>query len=239
MTECGGTFKYLPGMYVKKRPSVSDLVDQCFQEWEERRPRPVIEQPVPLMPPTICFSRKIGVGALEVADILANRIGYSVVDREIIHHIAQKAKIREKTVSAFDEIYPGKMNEFLSLLFGEKSFIKSDYAQHLFRAILSIAYLGPTIFVGRGTHLILPRDRVLAVRIISSRHHRIKRLKNLLEVKEEAARRKLAQIDKQQRNFFKKVFGKRDASAYEFDLVINFDFICDPQSAAAIVETAF
>ena len=149
MAEYGGSFKYVPGMYVKKRPGVSDLVDQCFREWEKRKPQADPAQPAPLMPPTICFSRKIGVGALEVADILAKRIGCCVVDREIIQHIAQKANIREKTVSVFDELYPGKMNEFLSLLFGEKSFIKTDYAQHLFRAILAIAYLGLDDFCGQ------------------------------------------------------------------------------------------
>ena len=42
-----------------------------------------------------------------------------------------------------------------------------------------------------------------------------------------------------QRSFFKKVYGKEEASPYEFDMVINFDYIRKPQWAADIVEKAF
>jgi len=239
MTVYGGTAKYVPGMYVNMKPKTSESVDQYFREWEKKTLETKKEPPAPHMPPAICFSRKIGVGALEVADILAEKIGYRVVDREIIEYIAKKAKIREDTISIFDELYPGKMNEFIALLFGEKSFIKSDYNRHLFRAVLSMAYLGPTIFVGRGAHLILPRDRVMVVRFISDKQHRINRLHRLLEVEKKEAESNLSQVDKEQREFFKKVFGKKDAPSYEFDVVINFDYIGDPQAAAAIVETTF
>lgn len=42
-----------------------------------------------------------------------------------------------------------------------------------------------------------------------------------------------------QREFFRKVFKRNDASPYEFDLVINMDFIDESKWAADIVETAF
>ena len=86
---------------------------------------------------------------------------------------------------------------------------------------------------------ILPRDRVMAVRFISDKQHRINRLHKLLEAKEKKVESRLAQIDKEQRKFFENVFGKKGASPYEFDVVINFDYISEPQWAAAIVETAF
>ena len=64
----------------------------------------------------------------------------------------------------FDERYPGKMSELGAMFFGEKSFIMSDYVKNLVSAVFTFANMGSTIFVGRGIHLILPRDRVLAVR---------------------------------------------------------------------------
>ncbi len=234
-----GGVPYIPGMYAKRRPSAAEMANQYISEWDKRRLQAKQEQPQRGIPPTICFSRKIGVGALEVADILAEKIHYRVIDREILEHIAAEAKLSENTVSFFDERYPGVLNEFLALLFGEKSFIKSDYTRHLFSVVLSIAGLEPTVFVGRGTHLILPRDRVMAVRFISSSDHRAKRLAAVLKVEEKEAREKLDEIDKEQRDFFKRVYGKKDASPYEFDLVINCDFIKDPEVAAEIVRHAF
>ena len=207
-------------------------MDKRLVEEEKIRQRPEIF-------PTLCFSRKIGVGALEIANILAEKIGYHVVDREVLEYIAKKAKLSEKAVAHFDERYPGKLHEFATYLFGEKSFIKSDYSQHLFRAVLAIAGLTPTIFVGRGSHLILPRERIMAIRFISSDKYRIRRLVSIFNVKEEDAASSLDRFNKEQSAFFKKVFGKKAASPYEFDMVINCDHIKDPHSAAEVVETAF
>jgi cytidylate kinase len=234
-----GNTRYTPGTYAKTRPSAAELAENYIHEWEKKRIGRKEKDAVETIPPTICFSRKIGVGALEVADILAEKIGYKVVDREILECIASEAKLSEKTVAIFDERYPGKISEFLSLAFGEKAFIKSDYTRHLFSVVYSIAGLEPTIFVGRGTHLLLPRDRLMAVRFICSKAHRVRRLAALFDVKEQEAENKLELIDKEQRDFFKRVYGKKDASPYEFDITVNFDYISEPQWAADIVDSAF
>ena len=238
MVQIGG-IKYTPGMYTHKRSTGSQLADKHFRELEKKYIEKKREEKRPEIFPTICCSRKIGVGALEIADIIAKNINYKVVDRELLEHIAQEAKLSQKTVAYFDERYPGYLKEFAAFLFAEKSFIKSDYNRHLFNTVISLAGLEPTIFVGRGTHLILPRDRILAVRFICSDEHRIKRLSEILKVTEKEAADKLPQLDKEQRTYFKKAFGKKDAVPYEFDIVINCDYIKNTQDAADIVEQAF
>lgn len=89
------------------------------------------------------------------------------------------------------------------------------------------------------SHLLLPRDRVLAVRCICSRGHRISRLAKMLNMTETEAESALARVDKEQRDFFKSVYGKKDASPYEFDIIINFGYITQPKRAAEIVLQAF
>lgn len=230
--------KYVPGTYAKQRPDAAELAGKYIREWDEKRLGAKEKLAGQIYPPTVCFSRKVGSGALEIADMLAERIGYRVVDQEILEHIANQAKLSEKTVAMFDERYPGKLGEFLSLAFGEKAFVKSDYARHLFSAVFSIAAMGPTVFVGRGTHLLLSRERVLAVRLICSKEYRIERLAELLNIDAEEAAARLDQIDKEQRAFYKCVYGKKDASPYEFDLVIHLDHIREPEWAANIIESA-
>ena len=232
--------KYLPGTYAKKRPDAVQLTEMHIREWEQRRRKVKEKEIVPVdIRPAICLSRKIGVGALEIADILAEKIDFRVVDREILNWMGQDAKVSESTVAFFDERYPGKMVELSSMLFGEKSFIMSDYIRNFISAVFALADLGPTIFVGRGVHLILPRDRVLAVRIICSNEQRRRRLANILEIEENEAKSLLGRFDKEQRDFFKKTFGKKDASPYEFDLIVNCDYITDPQGAAKIIARAY
>jgi cytidylate kinase len=240
MAEHASGSKYVPGTYVKHRPSAPEMAGKYIREWEEKRlERKPKESQLVEYPPTICISRKLAVGAVEIADIVAEKIGYRVVDQQILQHIATHASLSEKTVSVFDERYPGKITELVTLAFGEKAFIKSDYTKHLFSTVYAIAALGPTIFVGRGVHLLLSREKVLAVRIISSVQFRVQRLVSLMNVSKGEAAKQINELDRQQAAFFKEVYDKKDASPYEFDLVINCDYIKEPRSVAELILRAF
>jgi len=234
-----GGFKYIPGMHSHKRTTGEQLAENYFKELDARLLHEKEREKKTELPPTICFSRKIGVGALEIAEIVAKKTGYRVVDRELVEHIAKTAKLSEKTVAAFDERYAGGIQDFLSIFVKEKTFATSDYSRYLFRSAPAMAGLSPTIFVGRGIHLILPRDRVLAVRFICPDAYRIERIAKILKITTDRAKTELAAIDHDQRAFFDKVFGKKDAIAYEFDMVINCEFIQAPEDAADIVSFAF
>jgi cytidylate kinase len=230
---------YVPGMYLHKKFTGSQLADKYFRDLEKRQLAARKEGRSPEIFPCISFSRKIGVGALEVADALAEDLKLPVIDREILTYIAEEGNLNEKTVRYFDERYPGKLNEFMKYLFGEKAFINSDYSRHLFRVVLALAGTTSTIFVGRGTHLIIPQGRTLSVRCTCSDEYRNKRIAKLLEISEKEAAVQLEQIDKEQEEFFKKTFSKTTTESHEFDLVINFDGLTEPASAAKIIKEAF
>jgi len=184
------------------------------------------------MKPTICFSRKIGVGSRDLAFKIAQKIGYRVVDKEIVEFIAKKAEIHPETVEAFDESYPGHLKNFFSKFFNEKSFQLSNYSENLFAAFFFLATSEPTIFVGRGAHLVLPREKVFAVRCISSKPYRVKRVSHTLSVDEKEAERILEQADSEQRGFYNSIYQKSDAHAGEFDVVVNFDYLQNPDQIA-------
>lgn len=231
---------YVPGTYAKKRPEAMKVAAQYVQEWEARRQKLSQKKPLPTeFPPSICLSRKVGVGALEVADILARKLHLRVADREILEHMSGETRLDRDTVKFYDELYPGKTVELSALLFGKKSFQMDDYLRNLVNSVYTLAMIASTIFVGRGTHLILPRSRVLAVRFICSDAFRVERLASLLNIKGSEAVKTLARIDREQHAFFKKAFGKKDAPASEFDLVVNFDHLDDPKLAANLVARAF
>ncbi len=232
--------KYVPGTYAQKRPDVAQLAEEHIQSWVKTRLKikPTTIEPAQIRP-VICFSRKIAVGALEIADLLAEKLNYRVADRVLLDYMAKNQKLSKQTIEFFDERYPGKMSELASMLFGERSFIMSDYIQNFISAAYAFADMGSIIFVGRGIHLFLPRDRVLAVRIICSDSKRISRLGKILDVEEKEAKNIISRVDKEQAEFFKKAYGKDEASPYEFDMVINRDFIDNALSAAEIVAKAY
>lgn len=188
---------------------------------------------------TIHFSRKIGSGALEIAHLLASRIGYTVIDRGIMEHIAKDAQLSLQTAAYFDERYPGRLSTVAAMFSQKKKIVWDDYIRYLFSAVLTFADLKPTIFVGRGVHLIMPRHWVLSIRIIASEDKRVQRLMRKLNLKESDARQTLKKLDNEQHRFFQRAFGKRAAKPSEFDMVINCDHITDPAWAAKIIEKAF
>ncbi|HHP7234744.1 MAG TPA: AAA family ATPase [Desulfobacterales bacterium] len=234
------TTGYVPGSYVGRTLDAARMAENYVRSKMRRRPDTLQEKPADReIAPTICFSRKIGVGALEIADRVGQTLGYRVADRLILEHITDRTELSGSAVKFFDERYPGKISELAAFLFGEKSFVMSDYLRSLVSSIYSLAEAEPTIFVGRGTHLLLPRDRVLAVRCIGSDDYRRRRLSRMLNISESEAGRKLKEVDKEQREFFKKSFNRKSAPPDEFDLVMNLDFLHKPRWAADIVATAF
>ena len=82
--------KYVPGTHAKKRPDAAEVASQYISEWTQKQLKIRGKKIVPSeIPPVICFSRKIGGGALEIADLLAEKIYYRVVDRELLEHMAK------------------------------------------------------------------------------------------------------------------------------------------------------
>lgn len=235
--------KYVPGMYagkIKIGVSTAQMAEKCIRNWEKKRMSVLKEkEPSNRINHCISFSRKIGVGALEIAELLAKKIGLQMVDRDILEYIANDSNLSQSTVESFDERHPGVMDNFGAILFGEKSFTMGDYLRYLLTSVYAIVEDCPTIFVGLATHFMMPRDKVLAVRFISSDAYRVKRVAGILGISEAEAEKKLAAEDKRQSEFYKKNFKKNEISSYEFDLVINRDYITEAEWAADLVERAY
>ena len=144
-----GVEGYVPGTYAKRKPGAEELVGHYVRIWEGRQAaREATDRPPAELPPCITFSRKIGVGALEIADLTAQMLDCRVADRELIEQIASQAGISDKATAYFDERFPGYVNRTFKYLFGEKAFIDSDYSRHLISAVFAIAGSERTVFVG-------------------------------------------------------------------------------------------
>ncbi len=132
--------EYKPGYYGKKRQSASTWTEASIKKWSKEQQDKQQEAEKPTIHYSICFSRQIGVGALEIADLLSEIIHYRVVDREIIEHMAQDTNLSKKVIEFYDERYPGKMSELFSMLISERTFIKNDYVRQLVKTINTLNY---------------------------------------------------------------------------------------------------
>jgi cytidylate kinase len=225
--------------YWKGKRKISKLAFEYIEKLDKDEFRKTLQSKQIEIFPTICFSRKIGVGALELAEKLARQLGYRVVDREIIEHLSDETELSRKSIATFDERYPGIIREFLGRLLGDRLFDINEYGRQLFIAAAFIAHMDKTIFVGRGIHLMLPRNRVFAVRCISSIEYRVQRLSKSLKVTAAKARRIIQRADAEQKEFFNRVHGKNLAASGEFDVILNLDYIQDMNVAVDALKTLF
>ncbi len=227
-----------PGYYGRKMMSASDWTGSQIQKWQkEEAERKNIDDFS--QKNCICLSRGIGAGALEVADFLSEKTGYRVIDKEIMEHMAKDSTLTEKIIEFYDERVPGKMKELLVALSIEKKFFKTEYIEQLAKTVTALSHTEPTIFVGRGTHLILPRHRILSVQLVCGRKRRVERLSKMLGVDNSEAEKRLATMDDEHHQFFKAIFLREKTSPDEFDLVIHMDFFDSEYQAAQIIACAF
>jgi cytidylate kinase len=213
--------------YWKHKRKLNKLALEYTQNMDKEKVREKLQSGDIDMLPTICISRKIGVGALEFAELLSARLGFRVIDREIIEEISDRTELSRSSIATFDERYPGKIREFLGLMLGDRTFGLDAYARHLFVIACILASMENTIFVGRGIHLMLPRQKVFAIRCISSIERRARRLGASLKVSRKKAEQIMSQADAEQKEFFAKVHGKDDAAPAEFDMTVNLDYLTD------------
>jgi cytidylate kinase len=243
MTDNGIGGRFVPGMYLKQqrsKRSIAQLAEQRMHEWERNRLSSIKDQTEKArVNNCICISRKIGVGALEIADLVAERTGLHVIDREILEYIANDTNLKQTAIDSFDERHPGVMNNIGAMVFGGVAFTMDDYMKHLISTVYSMADDSPIIFVGRGTHLILPRERTLAVRIVCSSVHRVRRVAEILDIDETEAAKKLEVEDRQQYEFFRRNFNKKEATPYEFDVTFNADYLPKAAGIAELIEQAY
>jgi len=229
---------YPPGYYGRKMMNASDWSGTQVRQWERAQAERKKVKAFSLKH-CICISRGIGVGALEVAGFLSEMTGYRVIDKEIIEHMAKDSSLTEKIIEFFDERFPGKMSELLVSLSVEKKFFKNDYVKQLAKTVTALAHTDPTIFVGRGTHLILPRQSILSIKLICSRKRRIERLAKMMNIGRHEAETKVKTFDDEHHEFFKAVYLKNEVSSDEFDLTINMDHITSEHQVARIIVCAF
>ncbi len=234
-----GLEDYKPGYYIGRGKDLARLSEEMIKAYElSYRSRDDLKSSTGIHP-CISVSRKIGVGALEVADKVGERLQMRVVDREFMEYLKEHTSLKESQILTFDERMPRLGEEILRMLSGKKAFLKGKYVKGLAKVILWAAKGQPCIFVGRGAHLILPRAKVLAVRIIAPIEFRIKRVSTMMKAGYSETERILKKLDKEQKEFFKKLYGKTGSSPYEFDLVLNREFIEDINTVSNIIVDAY
>ncbi len=195
-------------------------MEQQVRRWEaaaRRRPREVKRWPV------ITVSREFGARGAEVGRAVAERLGFTFWDKELVEAIAAEAQVSERFVEALDERRKNAVTAIFNAFVKNTSVSDTVYQERLLGVLQGVGQRGGAVIVGRGGHLALGGDDALRVRLVGSPTFRAESLarRHGWTVAEATAR--LTQVDDERRAFMLHHFQRTCDDPRDFDLVLRVD----------------
>jgi len=137
----------------------------------------------------VTVAREYGSGGGRIAQLLAGRLGWKLLDRCLVEKIAEAASIEPQVAEKFDE-RPDPWFNRLAEVFGQSPGLRgyiggpvpgrfdAEVAAHLTRRIIDeAAGIGECVIVGRGSQCILQQsEEAFHVFIYAPRSERLKRV---------------------------------------------------------------
>lgn len=185
--------------------------------------------------PYITMSREAGAGGEEVARHAAERLGWEVMDRNLLDEVARRFNLSKSMLEMVDETTTNWLYDSLGAWADPQLVPHEKYVVRLARVILAAARRGKVLFVGRGARFLLPKDHGLAVRVIASEKSRVARFMAEKGLEEAAARKQINEIDRGRRAFVQHFFRHDPDDPHLYDLVIRVDQLGVEAAADLIV----
>jgi cytidylate kinase len=179
----------------------------------------------------ICISRGTFVGGEELAERVAQKLGYQCLSREALVEAATREGIQvgklEMAVTR-----PGRFTERLALE-------RDHYLAFVTAALCDRALDGGVVFHGRTGHLLLRGiGHALRVRVVSSEEHRIQAAQTALGIERGQAQQYLREVDEDFGRWAHALHGITWEDASTYDLTVNLEQLSIANAAVALMTVA-
>jgi cytidylate kinase len=180
----------------------------------------------------ISVEREFGSGASFIAEKLAKRLGWELLDQSLTGKIAKLAQVDPKEVVRCDEhndpvlyrlakVFARGSYERIMPIEGRESFDTDRMVQLVTTVIEKAGQTGNCVIVGRGAPWILRnRDDAFHVFIYAPREDKIRRVVEQGYTAAEAAEL-VDSVDQDRAAFIKRYFGKDWPTRYLYNMMIN------------------
>ncbi len=220
---------------------IEQLAERNVRKWtlaqhaRERRDKGNVKENVG---PYIVVSREAGAGGSEIARLVGQKLGWDVLDKEIVDCLASQFGTPHSLVEFVDEKHISWIEEVFSNWLEGQGFTSSTYVHRLNHLLLLAAHHGNVVIVGRSARFILPPQRGLSVRIVAPLDFRVEQVLLQRGVNENEAREIVEESDRQREAFVKEHFHHQAADPHMYDLVINVEKLVPEDAADLIVDAA-
>ena len=198
----------------------------------------------------ITISRQFGAGGKTIGAMVAERLGYTFVDEDIIQIIAEKAKVSPGWVESVEKEAGGRLSRIVTrmvskplvdrVLKDEYGYIDEQiYIDYLVLIISQMAEEGNMVFLDRGSQYILnDLPDSFHVLLINSFENRVAFMVDRYDLSQSKATQVVKTEEKRRTNLYKKI-GKQDFDHPElYHMVINMAKVGLEDAVDAIIRSA-
>ena len=205
---------------VAVRPAELQMRFRNLLEQAAKAREPLVERPAQLGP-FLAISREVGSGGAEVARRIGQRLGWSVLDRQLVEDLARRLELSPQMLELLDETRSNWFHETMLNLMNSKIMLQNSFLTVLGKVLHLAAYDGKVIFVGRGAHLLLPRERGLMVRLIAPREVRLAVIREREKLDAAEAGRLLDELEAARAAFIRRHFHRDPDDPSQYDMVLD------------------
>src|SRR2546428_13351367 len=202
-----------------------------------------------MAPPVITVTRQYGSGGSDVARLVAEGLGWELVDSQFVEEVARRAGVPPDEVAQREERAPGLLERLARTLAvaSPEMFIaqaavprveqdEATLVKVTERVIGEAAMHGRVVLVGRGAQAVLGnRPDALHVYLVASKPFRMKLAVERLGADPAQVERVVAETDPQRDHYGKTYYGRTRHEVTNYDLVVNAERL-RVEGAAGLVE---
>ena len=195
----------------------------------------------------VTISREYGSGGGEIASRLARRLGWQLIDHEIVERVASEMGMSTQEAEARDERTGGILSQALNsiqhldptlMAYTPSAAFLSDeevYRNTLNQVIRAGVARGHVVIVGRGAQVILAQRRdVLHVRIVAPFEQRVAYVMQREGLDQAAAQSRIQVKEHDRRKYLETEYHRKPEDAHLYDIVLNTSFL-DLDSAVEVI----
>jgi len=201
-----------------KTRSIEQMIEEQVRRWQIMRKEEKKEEE---RISVVTFSREHGSGGDILAERLAKKLGYELFHQEVLHNMAESARVSVQFLETLDEKGVSVLDEWISSLVDRRHLWPDRYLQHLMKIVGTIGNHGQAIIIGRGSNFVLPPDKRLSIRVIAPMEERIRNVSKELDITVEEAKQRVIKTESDRKAFIKKYFNADIADIFNYDLIIN------------------
>ena len=183
----------------------------------------------------LTISRQFGAGGISLGKMIANRLGYTFADTEIIQEIAREANVSPQWVEAFEKEAGTKLSRVISSMVSQKwidRILKDErgyldeqiYLDYLVLIIAKMADENNVVIIGRGSQYILnDHPDAFHILLVNEFENRVKFLVDRYQFSEKKATQVVTNEDKRRISLYRKLHKKDYDNPGLYHLVLNMN----------------